>query len=334
MKNKLIYILFALISCQYVSAQDFTFKNQNKIMGTLNPSFYGFGDSSKAGVIYNTEGFNDSSKIDSRFGFTNYYFDQSEFSLALDVNSIQIGNLGYANTTANLHYIYKTKFDNDWVFNPSLSVGFGNSKLDYSSMVFGDQLNVLTGSIAGVSADPVNTNNKVNYLDIGAGASIHNSKNLFFGLNLKHLNQPNTSFNTEASNKTEILGSVQAGYQHDINPFGQNPLPEFSYLVLYNSYSMQGSKSRFDLYQELILGNVSVGINEHFNHFDGFSISQLGTSLSVFVEQIEVGANYSFDVGSNKVGGASYNTFEIYITFDFNRFKKNRRGDNNKFFGF
>jgi hypothetical protein len=118
-----------------------------------------------------------------------------------------------------------------------------------------------------------------------------------------------------------------------LNPYKQSTfLPENSYLYLFNSFSKQGTKTRFDLYQEAILGNISFGINEHFNKYDGFSVSQVGTSMSIFIEEIEVGANYSFDVGSKKIGGTTFNTFELYVTFDFNPFKKNRRGNNSRFY--
>ena len=333
MRIKYRYILFLLAVFQGAFAQDFTMKNQNKVMGTINPSFYGFGDSSKAGIIYSTEGYNEGSKIENRFGFANHYFENSEFSLALDVNSTKITQLGFSTTQANLHYIYKAQLSYEWTFNPSISVGYGNSRLDYSSLVFEDQINVLTGYIAGVSRDPVNIDNKINYLDIGAGAVVHNNRNMFFGFNLKHINSPETSFNSNASNKKDMFMSFQSGYEKDLNPYGQSTfLPENSYLYLFNSFSKQGAKTRFDLYQEAILGNISFGINEHFNKYDGFSVSQMGTSLSIFIEEIEVGANYSFDIGSKKVGGTTYNTFELYVTFDFNPFKKNRRGNNSRFY--
>jgi type IX secretion system PorP/SprF family membrane protein len=333
MRIKYRYILFLIAVFQGAFAQDFTMKNQNKVMGTINPSFYGFGDSSKAGIIYSTEGYNEGSKIENRFGFANHYFENSEFSLALDVNSTKITQLGFSTTQANLHYIYKAQLSYEWTFNPSISVGYGNSRLDYSSLVFEDQINVLTGYIAGVSRDPVNIDNKINYLDIGAGAVVHNNRNMFFGFNLKHINSPETSFNSNASNKKDMFMSFQSGYEKDLNPYGQSTfLPENSYLYLFNSFSKQGAKTRFDLYQEAILGNISFGINEHFNKYDGFSVSQMGTSLSIFIEEIEVGANYSFDIGSKKVGGTTYNTFELYVTFDFNPFKKNRRGNNSRFY--
>ncbi len=333
MKIKYIYVVLVVIFCQNSFGQDFTMKNQNKVMGTINPSFYGFGDSSKAGIIYSTEGYNEGSKIENRFGFANHYFENSEFSLALDVNSTKITQLGFSTTQANLHYIYKAQLSYEWTFNPSISIGYGNSRLDYSSLVFEDQINVLTGYIAGVSRDPVSIDNKINYMDIGAGAVVHNNRNIFFGLNLKHINSPETSFNSEASNKKDMFISLQMGYEKDLNQYGQSAfLPENSYLNLFTSFSKQGTRTRFDLYQEAILGNISFGINEHFNKYEGFSVSQVGTSLSIFIEEIEVGANYSFDIGSKKVGGTTYNTFELYVTFDFNPFKKNRRGNNSRFY--
>jgi type IX secretion system PorP/SprF family membrane protein len=321
------------LCCQTFFAQDFTIKNENKVIGVINPSFYGFGDTSKAGVIYGTEGYNESNKIETRFGFANSFFEDNDFSLALDVNSIKISQLGYSISQANLHYIYKAKLSYEWTFNPSLSIGYGNSRLNYSSLVFEDQINVLTGYIADVSRDPVNIDNKINYLDIGAAGVVHNNRNMFFGLSLKHLNRPETSFNSTASNKKEMLISLQSGYERDLNPYAQSAfLPENSYLYLYNSFTKQGAKTRFDFYQEAILGNLSFGINQHLNMYDGFSISQVGTSLSIFIEEIEVGANYLFDIGSNKTAGARYTSFELYLTFDFNPFKKYRRGNNSRFY--
>ena len=175
-------------------------------------------------------------------------------------------------------------------------------------------------------------NVKINFLDIGAGASINNKKNLFFGLNVKHINRPETSFNGNASNIKDLFLSVQSGIELDINKYDQGLLPYYSYLYLNNSFSKQGSKTRFDLYQEAILGNVGFGLNQHFNNFNGFTVSQFGTSLSVFIEEIEIGANYSFEIGKNKFTGTPYNTFEMYLIFDFNPFKKNRRGDNSRFY--
>ena len=309
MKLKSIYILTVIFVSNFGFAQDTALKNQNKIMGVQNPSFYAFGDSSKAGVLTGSEGFSDASKIETKFAFVNHFFKDNDFSLALDVKTVDVTSLGYSVSSANLHYIYRTQLNYKWTFNPSVSIGYGNSALNYNNLVFEDQINVLTGSIAGVTVDPVNVDGKIN------------------------LNTPDTSFNSTANNKKALLISLQAGYEYDLNPFGQGILPAFSYLFLYNSFTMQGAKSRIDLYQEVILGNISLGLNQHINNYEGITISQFGTSLSVFVQQIEFGINYSIDMVPSGPVGTDFNSFELYITFDFNPDNKNKRGNNSRFYG-
>ena len=334
MKLKSLYICLAFSVYNLGYTQDNIIKNQNKIMGAQNPSFYAFGDSSKAGVLTGFEGFTDASKIETKFGFVNHFFEQSNFSLAFDVKTIDVNSLGYSVSSANLHYIYRTQFSYKWTFNPSVSIGYGSSSLNYNNLIFEDQINVLTGSIAGVTIDPVNVDGEINYFDLAAGFSLHNNENLFFGLNAKHMNTPDTSFNSTAKNKKELLLSLQAGYEYDLNPYDQGILPTFSYLFLYNSITLQGAKSRIDLFQEVILGNISIGLNQHVNNYEGITISQFGTSLSLFVQQIELGVNYSIDMGSTGPVGTDFNSFELYITFDFNPDNKNKRGDNSRFYGF
>jgi len=334
MKLKSLYICLATLVYNFGFSQDNIIKNQNKIMGAQNPSFYAFGDSSKAGVLTGFEGFTDASKIETKFGFVNHFFEQSNFSLALDVKTVDVNSLGYSVSSANFHYIYRTQFNYKWTFNPSVSIGYGSSSLNYNNLIFEDQINVLTGSIAGVTIDPVNIDGKINYFDLAAGFSLHNNENLFFGLNAKHMNTHDTSFNSTTKNKKDLLLSLQAGYEYDLNPYDQGILPSFSYLFLYNSITMQGSKSRIDLFQELILGNISIGLNQHVNNYEGITISQFGTSLSLFVQQIELGVNYSIDMGSTGLVGTDFNSFELYITFDFNPDNKNKRGDNSRFYGF
>ena len=75
-------------------------------------------------------------------------------------------------------------------------------------------------------------------------------------------------------------------------------MPTFYNLYIYNSNTIKEEKTRINHFQELILGNISIGLNQHVNNYEGITISQFGTSLSLFVQQIEIGVNYSIDMGS------------------------------------
>ena len=127
---------------------------------------------------------------------------------------------------------------------------------------------------------------------------------------------------------------MQAGYEIDINPVGQSFLPEDSFLFLYSSFSKQASKSRISLYQEILLDNFSLGINQHLNSYER-GLGSIGTSASVFFNQIEIGINYSFEIASKSITSIPYNYFEVYMVFDFSRISgRFSRGSNSRFSNF
>jgi len=214
-------------------------------------------------------------------------------------------------------------------------LGYGNNQLDFSSLIFGDQIDPFSGSIIGFSRDPVTANNNIRYFDTGASVHAHNNENMFFGLSVKHLNNPNISLNKNSNDKKDLYISLQAGYELDINPLGQSFLPEESFLFFYSSFSKQASKSRISLYQEILLNNFSLGINQHLNSYEETGLGSLGTSASVFFNQIEIGINYSFEIASKSITSIPYNYFEVYMVFDFSRISgKSRRGSNSRFSSF
>jgi len=170
MTNKHLYIVLSLFICtNVVLGQDFSYKNQNKIPGSVNPSFYGFENTSKGGIIYSTETIGGNNKIENKFAFANIYLEDYGFSLAADITLYDVSDLGYSVSQANLHYIYNMEVSYNWKLNTSLSIGYVTSKLNFSSLIFEDQIDVLTGSISGITIDPVSANNSANYFDLGAG---------------------------------------------------------------------------------------------------------------------------------------------------------------------
>jgi len=319
-----------------MNAQENLNLNQNKLLGALNPSFYGFKEAASIGVANTNQKIsNEDSYIQNTFAFGSFYFEDYNFSLALDVNSFQISALGFNATQANVHYIHKTQLSYNWTMNASLSLGYGNNKLDFSSLIFGDQIDPFSGSITGFSLDPITENTNIIYFDTGFSAHAHNNENMFFGLSIKHLNKPNISLNNDSNDKKDLFISLQAGYELDINPLVRSFLPEDSFLFLYSSFSKQAAKSRISLYQEILLDNFSLGINQHLNIYDKSGLGAIGTSASVFFKQIEIGINYSFEIASKNITSIPYNSFEVYLIFDFSKISgRYSRGANSRFSNF
>ena len=66
-------------------------------------------------------------------------------------------------------------------------------------------------------------------------------------------------------------------------------------------------------------------INQQISFFDGFNLSQVGMSAGISFDNFEFGVLYNFPIRNiNKTFAAS--VFELYLTFDFSKFRRNRRG--------
>ena len=139
MTKKIIYSILIILYFSGLSfGQERIYSHQNKILGSLNPSFYSFNQTPLAGVIYGSQQIqNNDSNIASSFAFATVPFEDYNFSLALDLNLFKIESLGYSASQINLHYIYNTNLTRNWKLNTSFSAGYGNNKLDFNSLLFG-----------------------------------------------------------------------------------------------------------------------------------------------------------------------------------------------------
>lgn len=73
------------------------------------------------------------------------------------------------------------------------------------------------------------------------------------------------------------------------------------------------------------MGEFSVGLNQKISNVDQFNLNNLGFSVALSLENFEFGFSYSFPVRSmTKVHSPSI--FEIILTFDFSKFRRNQRG--------
>lgn len=161
---------------------------------------------------------------------------------------------------------------------------------------------------------------------------VQNEFNTVFGLSVKHLNQPRLSNSDSEDNvNLNMLISGQFGYELDINKYGQTKLPEHSYLYLFNVASVQGSNARFDFYQEVTLGNMSFGINEHINFLESATFSELGIASSITLERFEFGLNYRVPIG-NQARQFLPNALELFLLFDVSRFTERGRKDYSRFY--
>lgn len=324
-----LIILMAICFGVNLHAQEEYIVNHSKFMQKTNPSYFGFNSLNKTGVLYNQMKLNEFDKMDNKYVFGALSFDNLDFSLGVDINSFKIQNTGLTVNLANLSYVYKLQFDNDLYFLPAVTIGFGSSSVNPENLIFEDQLNTATGFINTESVDPLApVISNVNYLDLGASFMLHTDK-FMAGLTLKHLNKPNTSYNKEVPFEKPIQISLQGAYEFDLNPYERRYLPRYSYLFAYGSFTKFGDAVLIYLSQDFQLGEFSVGLSQQAASLNSFALNNVGVSIGLAVENFDFGVLYNFPFQSP---GAVFSPsiFELFVTFDFSIYRRNRRGQYNR----
>lgn len=327
----LLVIVFGFLNIQTALSQDRFIHSLNTLPHFANPSYFGFKDPSKVGIVSEFVSAQANSVSQHQYAFATAYFEENNFQLGLEYMNTQLDNAGLRNSQAKLSYIYKLKLENQWYVYPGITAGFGGYNFDYGSLVFSDQIDILTGQVNTQTSDPVVIADNLGFVDFGASFMAHNDYNMSFGLAIKHLNKPklSTEFSEQVYN-LDMLFSAQFAYEFNLNKYKQGRLPDYSYLHLFQVVSKQGVNTRVDLYQDLIMGNMFFGLKEHISSLGGFNLFQIGLSAGMKIESLDVGFSYTNPMGLSKI--ASPSAFEIFLSFDLSSFRERNRKDFSRFY--
>jgi hypothetical protein len=125
-----------------------------------------------------------------------------------------------------------------------------------------------------------------------------------------------------------IRFSLQAGYEFDINPYDQGFLPRYSTLYTFTNISKSAYSTDIYLSQEVQFGEFSIGLNEIMKSTESFSMLNVGISVALSYENFEFGTLYNFPF-QNPTNTSVYSpsTIEVFLTFDFSPYRRNKRGD-------
>jgi len=325
LKNNKLYILFFLLNVVLVFSQDEIVLSNSRFLHKSNPSFFGYNNLTKVGVLYNSISYSSFSNIDNKYVFGAISSERQNFSLGIDFNSLSIENTATNFNRGGISYIYKVQLGNEMFFLPALSIGFGSQTTDPSGLIFGDQLNSITGLINAESKDELaQLITSTNYFKIGASFILHNY-DFLLGLSLMNLNRPNTSFNKETSYRSPILVSLQAAYEFNINPYERRFIPKYSYLMIYMNAVRNNNTYNAYFSQELQLGEFSIGISQQAGYISGINLNNVGLNIGLSIENFDLGVAYNFPF-QNVGMYYSPSIFELSVVFDFSIYRRNFRG--------
>lgn len=235
--------------------------------------------------------------------------------LGLLLVSEKAGSADMSSNQAGLAYAYKIHISEDWIISPGLIFSYGNRGIDYSRLIFGDQLEVNGPT----SDDILGRFDNAHYIDFSSGILVYN-RNFWGGISLYHMNEPNHSL-IAGESRLPMKMSMHAGIRI--------PLVSSVFSTVRNKaltpsfvYKKQSTFEQLDLGLTYIHGPIHIGgwyrgIPIKKNPAETLNHDAVSLILGLKIENFSFGYSYDFTV--SKINARSGGSHEIAIIFEFPR---------------
>ena len=347
--NRIIVVLLILIGAFELKAQDPQYTQFYANPLYLNPAFAGATSEGRISVNYRNQWPSLAANFITYSASYDQYIPAIRSGVGIFVNSdrIQIdgqGNLPpFSSTTVTGNYSYVAPLNDNLALQLGLSAGVINRAINFNHLIFYDEIGA-GGNIGFDSPDRQLLLGQGNaarrtVLDFGTGALLY-SRNLWLGLSLSHINQPNMSV-LEVSGVTGedplfMKISLHGGYKIELTDQtrGVTNQNEMSITPAF-IYKRQGSSQQLSMgayfnAQPLLFGLWYRGLP--IDAFTPEDTNTPGTQIAdntitnqdaisilvgVMTPQYSIGYSYDITVGSDLRGNTG-GTHEISITYNLN----------------
>lgn len=307
-------------------AQNENYAGLTTFIQKKNPSYFGFNNLNKIGVLYNSIEIGQNNVMETQYAFAALSFEELNFSLGIELNSFTIEKSGLALNDFLFTYAYHLRVTNNTYLLPSVRLGIANSQLDTQNVIFEDQLNSVTGFINSESIDPLSDlQGATRYFHMAASFLVHNEEYLI-GVSFQNLNQPNASFNKEVSRELPISYQLVGGYEWSLNPYDNNFWPASSYLFFFSSLDFFNQNLYATTAQEVLIGPLTFGVSQRISRTPSrIALNNLGFSFRIALENFDFGLFYQLPLQNTLIHAPKI--FEVQLTFNFSKFRRNNKGN-------
>ena len=197
----------------------------------------------------------------------------------------------------------------DFVLSFGLQAGVTNQTLNYSKLVFGDQIDPSLGIVSGSSAaaGSLPFNNKF-YFDSGVGTNLA-AGNFNIGAALQHINKPNESF-TGTPYKLPMRVNAHLSYRADLDPFENMDDDEKSYLIPSVVFYKQSTAESYSIGMQYKRRSINVGLWYRSGDNTGPSAIVVSLIFDLFInrdgaEKLRFGVSHDASVSGPSYSGTS-----------------------------
>lgn len=295
-----------------LTAQDAQFAQFYAVPTYISPAFAGTGLQTRLGLAVRDQW----PAFPGAFISTNFALDHFmpdiNSGVGLLVTHDKAGSGGLRYTSVAGQYAYEIEIKRKVFLRPALQLGWVNHSVDYSQLVFGDQL--ARGGDVGTYEYMRGTS--VNYADMAGGVLFFTPK-YWAGFSFHHLNRPNQSL---LGNETRmpIKFSMHGGWRTTfrtpvIRDHPQNLVLAFNYRSQekYDQFDVGGYFERDPFY----VGLWYRGIPLLKRYEPGYANNDAITALvGVIIHDLRIG--YSYDITVSRLAGQAGGAHEITLGYE------------------
>ncbi len=275
----------------------------------LNPSLTGqFDGDLRMNLIYRSQWTSVPGPLSYVSASIDYNVPRFGGGIGLLITRSSEGTAFLDNTNISGLYSYSVGSE-DFVLSFGLQAGITNRTIDYSKLVFGDQIDPTLGIVSGssVAASALPFNNKF-YFDSGFGTNLVVGE-FNIGVALQHLNQPNESF-TGTPAKLPIRTNANISYRLDLNQFDNMDDDEKSYVIPSVVFYKQSVAESYSIGAQYKHKSVNVGLWYRSGNETGPSAVVVSLIFDLFInrdggEKLRFGISHDAPTSGLTYGGTS-----------------------------
>lgn len=326
MKLRILYILL-LFTCLSATGQDMQFSQFYAAPLYVNPGFTGSTVQHRFTMNYRHQWPNIPGAFEAYHASYDYNASDINSGFGLIMNREDVGSFGLTTNLVALSYAYRFQLRRTLYLQPGLKFGYAFRRLDYSKLVFNDQLE---------SNNPVTldedafANESVSYPDISTGLLLYGEQ-YWAGFSLNHINEPNQSLLNEGDISTLPMKlSVQAGYRFPISGPVINRLGAKDFTVAVH-YKAQGLFDQFDMggyynHEPFVFGFWYRGIPGFKSYEPGIQNNDAVVMLVGYsMPDRNFRFGYSYDVTISRLATNTGGAHEISIVYEVASKRQRRR---------
>lgn len=297
-------------------AQDYIYSQFYNSPIYLNPALTGqFKGAFRMNMIYRNQWSGMEGDLSYLSASADYRFKEINGGVGLIVNSSNEGTAYMKKNNIAGVYSYNVGSDN-FMASFGLQAGITNSSIDFSKLVFSDQLNSRYGLDGSSMAEMPVVNSKY-YFDAGAGVNFVLGSTMI-GASMLHLNKPNESF-SGTSLPTPIRTAVHASYRYALDRY--DPYDEAgSFLIPSVVYYRQAQASSVSAGVQFKRGAVNAGLWYRSTGKGANESLVLSLIFDIFTnpfknQKVRLGVSHDASTGKVNYGNTSGSS-EISVGFE------------------